>query len=120
MLGIWVRPPLADLARLGPWVGPGWRGGQVYFTGCSWQLAYHVGVVHGLRESGVSLKQYSGASSGSLVALCLASGLKPSAVMQVMTTLGRRRRGAPPRSLNNPWSNTPPPCLRSVLSCYIA
>lgn len=76
--------------------GPLQRGGDrkfdVFFSGCSWLCMYHIGVAQSLHEQKVPVRSYSGASSGSLVAVALASGIKPKKLRTAVTRIAEESR----------------------------
>ncbi|KAK3286704.1 hypothetical protein CYMTET_5747 [Cymbomonas tetramitiformis] len=67
---------------------------QIFFSGCSWLSMYHVGVAQALWEAKIPVARYAGASSGSIVATCLACGIPPSVLYQKLVTITRIVREA--------------------------
>eukprot|EP00976_Prorocentrum_cordatum_P064817 1177643-Prorocentrum_minimum.AAC.2 len=76
---------------------------QVYFSGCSWLSIYHVGVAQALTRANVPLKGFSGASSGSLVAACLASGVTPPQMYQMLMAMSSEVNAGPNPSSSASW-----------------
>mmetsp|Transcript_21251 Transcript_21251/g.59861 ORF Transcript_21251/g.59861 Transcript_21251/m.59861 type:complete len:241 (+) Transcript_21251:80-802(+) len=71
------------------------RGLAVFLSGCSWQGVYHAGAAEALRGQGLEWHWLGGASSGSLVAAALTSGLPPVDVREAFVRAAMEgRRGA--------------------------
>jgi len=62
---------------------------DVFFSGCSWLAMYHVGVAAKLVEKKVRIRSFAGASSGSLIAVALASGVKPECLRRSISHLAK-------------------------------
>jgi len=65
---------------------------DVFFSGCSWLAMYHVGVAAKLVEKKVRIRSFAGASSGSLIAVALASGVKPECLRRSISHLAKEAR----------------------------